>query len=267
MYTKDEILEKLQVFNDDKFIFEPEKHVYTYEGQIMSGCTTFLNRFIKQFDVEYWAQKKADDNGITKEEQIKEWDVIRDRSCDLGTLVHDYIENFYEKNSTELTDDEEANERIKFWHEIYDERLHVLESIGSEIRIFSKKYNMAGTIDKLYLHDGMLVMGDWKTNKKIKTDKDFNFHAKLLFPFENLKDNEINKYSLQLSMYALMLEEAGLIVDSFFICHIPHDGACKVYKTKDLRAELRNYLNNSMLLTESIDEETIKKETKLEIIW
>lgn len=267
MYTKEEVLKKLQIYNDNKFVFETNEHVYTYNNEIMSGCTTFLNRFIIPFESEYWAQKKADEKGITKEEMLLEWDVIRDRSCYLGTLVHDYIENFYEKKSTTLTEDDEANERIKFWHEIYENKLKVLESVGSEIKVFSKKYNIAGTIDKLFLYNGELIIGDWKTNKKIKTDKDFSFNKKMLFPFEHLKENEINKYSLQLSLYAILLEEAGLEVSSMFICHIPHSGECKIYKIKDLRAELKNYLNNSMMLTESVDEETIKKDTKIEIVW
>lgn len=265
-YTKEEVLEKLKVFNDSNFIFDEKEHVYTYKGSIMRGCTSFLNTFIKPFDSEYWAKKKAEEEGITTEEKLAQWDEIRERSCYLGTLVHNYIEDFYEKNSTELTEDEEANERIFEWHKIYESMLKDMVSIGSEIRVFSKKYNLAGTIDKLYLYKGMLIIGDWKTNKKIKTDKDFCF-GKLLYPFEKLKENELNKYSLQLSIYALILEEIGLEITSGFICHIPHTGECQIYKTKDLRAELRNYLTNSMLLVEKVNIEEVKKETKYEIIW
>lgn len=270
MYTKEEVLEKLKIYQDDKFKFNADEHVYTYDNEVMRGCTTFLNRFVKEFDSAYWAEKKAQERGISAAEILAEWDEIRERSCYLGTLVHDYIENFYEKNITDLTPDDEANERIKHWHKIYESKLHIFESVGSEIRIFSKKYNIAGTIDKLYLYDGMLIIGDWKTNKKIKTDKDYSFGNTLLYPFEHLKENELNKYSLQLSMYALILEEIGLEVSSGFICHIPHNGECAIYKTKDLRADLKFYLNSQQLLVEdysTADIEKIKKDTKLEVVW
>lgn len=272
-YTKEDIVEKLKVFDDDKFKFEPEEHVYTYDGKVMRGTTTFLNRFVIPFESDYYSKKKAEERGITQEEILEEWDSIRDRACDLGNMVHDYIENFYINESTELTDDEEANARILEWHKIYDNRLHHLESVATEIKMFSTKYNIAGTADKLYLYDGQLIIGDWKTNKKIKTDKDFCFRKFLKWPFDNLKENEINKYSMQLSMYAIMLEDIGLKVSSMFICHIPPEGECKVYKIKDLRVPLRSYLDNSMLLTEEIDVsddeevEKIKKTIRHDVIW
>lgn len=265
-YTKEFILDKLKVYQDDNFVFKAEEHVYTYNSVVMNGTTTFLNRFVKPFETDYWSKKKAEQRNITQAEILAEWDEKRDRSCYLGTLVHDYIENFYENNSTTPTEDEEANERIKTWHKIFESKLSIFESVGSEIRIFSKKFNIAGTIDKLFIYDGMLIIGDWKTNKKIKTDDDFCF-GKLLFPFEDMKENELNKYSLQLSMYALILEEIGLDVSSFFICHIPHECDCKIYKCKDLRAKLRSYLSNSMILTEVVDYDKNKEEIKLEKIW
>lgn len=264
-HTVESIRKKLEYFNDKNFKFDPEAHVYTYEGEVMYGTTSFLNRFVKQFDSDYWSKKKAEQEGISQQEMLERWDAKRDRSCDLGHMVHDYIENFYEKNSTKLTDDEEANLRIAKFHDIYESKLKNLESIGSEIKVFSKKWNLAGTIDKLYLYENSIIIGDWKTNKKIKTDKDYCFN-KLLFPFEKYKENEVNKYSLQLSIYALMLEEIGIHCDYFFICHIPTDGDPAIYKLKDFRADLRTYFNHQFL-NEKIDIETIKKENKIEKVW
>ena len=180
-------------------------------------------------------------------------------------MVHEYIENFYEEDSTELTEDEEANERIEKFHAIYESKLKPLQNIGSEIRVFSTKWKLAGTLDQLYLYDGAIIMGDWKTNKQIKTDKDWCF-GKMLSPFNNLKDNELNKYSLQISIYRLMLEEAGIICDYGFICHIPSVGEAKIYKLKDFRAELRTYLNHQFL-EQPITKAEIKKSTKMSKEW
>lgn len=266
--TKEELQQKLKYYQDKNFTFNEAEHVYTLDGKIVYGVTSFLNRFVKPFDSDYWSKKKADDEGITQEEMLKRWDDKRDRSCELGHSVHDWIEKFYEYNQTKLTKDAEANERIVKFQTIYESRLKNLESIGSEIRVFSRKYGIAGTIDKLYLWEGNVIVGDWKTNKKIKTDKDFCF-GKLLYPFERYKENELNKYSLQISLYQLLLEEAGIDSDYGFICHIPGDGDAKIYKLKDFRADLRTYLNHDWMNHDplAIPIQEAKEPTKISKIW
>jgi len=268
MITKEILLEKLKYYQDKNFTFDEAAHVYTLDGKIVYGVTSFLNRFVKPFDSDYWSKKKADDEGITQEEMLKRWDDKRDRSCELGHNVHDWIEHFYENNVTKPTKDAEANERIEKFKLIYESKLKNLESIGSEIRIFSRKYNIAGTIDKLYLWEGQVIVGDWKTNKQIKTDKDFCF-GKLLYPFEKYKENELNKYSLQISLYQLLLEEAGIESDYGFICHIPGEGEAKIYKLKDFRADLRTYFNHDWLNHDpnAIPIHEAKEPTKISKIW
>lgn len=261
----EEIKEKIKIFDDPDFIFEPVEHVYTYKGKIIHGATTYLQRFTKPFEEDYWSKKKADDRGITQEEVLNEWAEKRDRSCDLGTMVHEYIEDFYEKDRTELTEDNEANERIEKFHKIFKERLEVLIPIVSELRVFDPDWGIAGTLDQLYYYKGSVIIGDWKTNKKIKTDKDYCF-GWLKAPFSQHKENELNKYSLQISLYSLILEKvAGIKIDYGFICHIPGKGESKIYKLKDFRKELKQYLDNCT--EEEINEEKIKKLTKVSKIW
>lgn len=261
---RDQIIEKLKVFNDKKFKFDEESHTYTYDGKQMFGVTSFLHRFVKEFDEAYWLPKKAADLGITEQELKKQWDDKRNRSCDLGHNVHTYIETFYESKKPILPKhDEEALERIAKFHSIYESKLKQLTSVGSEIRVFSKRWNLAGTIDKLYLLKKAGIVGDWKTNKKIKTDDDYTFNNYLLPPFNKLKENEINKYSLQISLYRLLLEEAGIDTEYGFVCHLPPEGDAKIYKLKDLRADLRYYLDHQWLLE---DHTKVKIEAKTPII-
>lgn len=265
LQTVEEIREKLKYFDDDLFVFDEPSHTYRYDGELMYGTTTFLERFVKPFDSDYWSKKKAEQEGITQEEMLAQWDAKRDRSCVLGHKVHAYIEDFHEKKTTDLTDDPEANERIEKFHNIYESKLQIFEPIASEIKVFSKVWNIAGTIDQLYLYQGMVLIGDWKTNKKIKTDSDYCFN-KLLYPFEKFKENELNKYSLQISIYRLLLEEAGVHTEYGFICHIPGEGDPEIYKLKDFRAELRTYFNHQFL-SEPINEKEIIKQAAIEIIW
>jgi ATP-dependent exoDNAse (exonuclease V) beta subunit len=251
----EEILNKLKYFNDDNFKFDPEPHIYTYKNDEYISCTTFLKQFTEEFDSKYWSQKKASERGIKVEEIIAEWDQTRDRACELGTTVHDWIEHFYMINKTELTADNEANSRIEKFNKIYESRLSKLTPIASEVRMFSKKWKLAGTFDQLYYYDGDIIIGDWKTNKKLTTDKDYAFN-KLKYPFQSLKNNDINKYSIQISIYRLMLEEVGINVSYGFICHIPPgEKEATIYKLKDFRSILKKYLNRELI--------TEVKETKL----
>lgn len=266
VHTIEEIREKLKYFDDKDFVFDEPTHKYTYKGQPLFGTTTFLERFYEKFDSDYWSKKKAADAGVTQEEMLAVWDAKRDRSCELGHNVHYYIEKFYLTQSTDKPlQDEEACLRIDKFHTVYDLRLNKLEPIGTEIRVFSKKWKLAGTMDMLYLYKNTIIVGDWKTNEKIKTDKDFNFNKMMYYPFENLKENELNKYSIQISFYMLMLEEAGIFPEYGFICHIPQNGDAQIYKLKDLRAELRTYMNNLQLEdtdNQVVTEKKVKTEDK-----
>ena len=96
------------------------------------------------------------------------------------------------------------------------------------------------------LSDGLIV-GDWKTNETFKTDADFKGrYNKMLYPFEDLWQNELNTYSIQVSLYRLLLEEAGIETKEGFICWIGPEET-KLFKALDLRDRLKEYLNKNNL--------------------
>ena len=61
---KSSILKELEVFNIPEFKFDPIKHRYTLDGDEFISVTTFIQRFHKQFEENYWSQRKADEAGI-----------------------------------------------------------------------------------------------------------------------------------------------------------------------------------------------------------
>lgn len=263
--TLEEIKEKIKIFDDEKFKFDEPSHTYTYEGdkEEYVSSTTFIKRFIKEFDSDFYSKKVADREGRTQQEVLDDWEDIKVHACNLGTEVHEYIEDFYnndctinEKYSFEF---DESKKRVSKFHEIFETRLNKLTPLVSELRLFNRKWKLAGTIDQLYFYKNTVILGDWKTNKKVKTDKDYSFQN-LLYPFNRYKDNEINKYSLQISLYRIMLEEVGIPTHHAFICHIPpkDDQPAKIYELKDFRKELREYLENNT---------QPKEEIKISNIW
>jgi ATP-dependent exoDNAse (exonuclease V) beta subunit len=76
--------------------------------------------------------------------------------------------------------------------------LHKLTPIKFEQRIFSKKYQIAGMIDSLFLYKDKLVMVDYKTNKKFTLSSDYN--KKLLRPFEEYDKCHLTEYSIQFKL-------------------------------------------------------------------
>ena len=81
---------------------------------------------------------------------------------------------------------------------------------------------MCGTLDYLGWHKEKqeLWVLDYKTSKKIGTDQDSTWR-RMLGPFVDLWDNELNVYSLQISLYRLMLEAQFIPTAGGAICWLP----------------------------------------------
>ncbi len=71
----------------------------------------------------------------------------------------------------------------------------------------------------LFLYRGKIYIIDYKTNKKFTTDKDLVYKEYLLHPFNKYYKTHLNEYSIQVSMYALILREWGIDVGGD-ICYI-----------------------------------------------
>jgi hypothetical protein len=254
-----EIEEKLKVFQTDKFSFEEKEHVYTYENTKYDSVTTFLKIFKEPFKKDYWANKKAIERGISKEEILKEWNDKASSAGTLGTDVHKWIEDFWtglnEGIEPQDHSDPEVMSRVGKFMDVYEKRLSRLVPLKSELKIFSRKWRLAGTIDQPFLFwddirkKPLLIIGDWKTNKEFKhDDHPKGKYKKLLRPFADLYENQHNEYSIQISLYRLILEEeAGIETEDGFLCHIGPDEPAKLYRTKDLRERLKIYLGENRI--------------------
>ena len=109
--------------------------------------------------------------------------------------------------------------------------------IYSEIGVFDFELLVSGLVDILFVKDNKFVILDWKTNKNpirfesgywdndkngnaqgyITTDKMFKY------PINKMSDSNGNKYTLQLSMYARLIEGFGLQYVALILCQILHD--------------------------------------------
>ncbi|CAG7580605.1 MAG: putative exonuclease [uncultured marine phage] len=255
--TKEELLEKLEYYTNPNFSFNEKYHRYTYKSENFISVTTFLQKFHKPFDYNYWVKKKAEDEGITVEEKKAEWKYLNDRANEIGSATHNWIENYYNGIVQELPVDMDVIDRINKFNIIYAEKLYKLTPIKFEQKLFSEQLKIAGMIDSLFLYNGKVVIVDWKTNKEFTTDE----HKKgryedLLHPFDSYYKNHHNEYSIQISLYAYILGEIGIDVKGMYLCYIGPDKEdengniikrpAELHRVKDMRPELDLYFKNDI---------------------
>ena len=120
--------------------------------------------------------------------------------------------------------------------------------IYSEIGAFLIDYLISGTIDVLCIKDDKFIIGDWKTNRgglkfesgyyrKDKTQTPvqetnewISKNEFLLPPVDNLYNCNGSIYSLQLSMYATIVEMIlGIPCAGLWLCHIDSDFVLNEY--------------------------------------
>ena len=239
---------QLDCFEDIKFEFDPAAHRYTYEGDTFTSVTRFIQQFHKPFEQDYWSKKKAEQSGVPQDWILAEWKKLNDYANEVGTDTHQWIEDYFNKIWKPLPNNPDVIHRINKFNKIYCKQLHKLEPLKFEVRVFSKKWKIAGMIDSLFIYRGKIYILDWKTNKDFTDDNhQKGTYEKLLAPFQDHFKNHLNEYSIQLSLYSLILEEWGFQVGGAYIVHIgPGDEDAELYKVVDMRDNLKLFLNGSI---------------------
>jgi ATP-dependent exoDNAse (exonuclease V) beta subunit len=239
---------QLDCFNDLKFEFDSKLHRYTYEGEPFISVTRFIQQFHKPFEQDYWSKVKAEQAGVPQDWILAEWKKLNDYANEVGTDTHQWIEDYFNQIWKPLPNNLDVIHRINKFNKIYAKQLYKLEPLKFEVRVFSPKWKIAGMIDSLFLYRGKIYILDWKTNKDFTDDNHpKGKYEKLLAPFQDHFKNHLNEYSIQLSLYSLILEEWGFQVGGAYIVHIgPGDEEAELYKVVDMRDNLKLFLNGSI---------------------
>lgn len=210
--------------------FNEQYHTYTVDGKRYPSATSMLNGFVIPFD-RGKAQWVAKSRKITKKEVLREWDENRDAAAYMGTRVHNFAEDYALANITKADNLKPSCNKelgvIQFFMDIRDR----YEIISVELRMYSKEYNFAGTAD-LILYDkeeDKYILADWKTNKDIHKN---HANQKLLHPFDDILDTPLNKYTIQLSLYEMLLKGVNIEIEERWIIWLKEDpDNMKFYQT------------------------------------
>ncbi len=195
-----------KIDRDNRIMFDSVEHRYYIDGNPDTiSVTQLIDKFFPEFDAEYWAPIKAAQRGITTKEMLKEWEDKRLDSANKGTILHEAIENFYNKRNY----NESTTEFQQFLS--FNNYYQSIKPFRSEWRIFDEDLLVAGTIDMVFIkEDGSLFMFDWKRSEKVVTKDGIIKNDKFKFAFgglSHLGDNSYIKYCLQQNIYRAILEK------------------------------------------------------------
>lgn len=186
--------------------FDPTKHLYWANEKKALSVTGIIGVINKPALIQ-WAANQA---STYWKENIKVGDVVDEvareelyesgryahrrfakKAADIGTLAHNWIEKHIKGEKPALPVNKmvrTAVEAFLAWEKENDVKFH-----ESEIKIYSKKYKYAGTMDFEATVNGKLVIGDIKTSSGIYSEMRFQVAA-----YRQAREEETgNKYDHQ----------------------------------------------------------------------
>lgn len=289
------------------FIEETHKYFdVTQPEKKFVSVTTMIHSFTQPFDKDFWSAYKAlerllskdawaiekksllntkkfdktllelhdiSEDDFNREQQaiLDEWDEENRRSCERGTKIHADLENsFYnQKININLSkyqiggkfDCIKGMTELTLENGVYPEYLiHWVSKDG--------KLSVAGQIDLLVKKGNKLIIGDFKTNKKIETKSFFNqktkSSVKMKYPLNTLDDVNYWHYCLQLSTYAFILQQwdSNFEIEDLVMIHYDHSDNMTVYHLPYLKDEVIKML--AFYKKEMILEDNKRKRQRIE---
>jgi len=255
----------------NKLVFEEGPHKYYLDGVEYISVSEVTHRY-KPIDGEQMAencvmkwQRDQDPSykyyGMTKEEILAKWKIKSDNACEFGTNVHAFGESmfYYMTEESEKILDEckeqfdddgphPANPQeeavVKFWNDLPENFVPVL----AETRVFNRNGTQyAGTFDILFYYveepespNNGLVIFDYKTNEDLYK----NYRGQtLLWPFQDMLDQNASYYTLQLGCYQIPLENLGYRVIGRRLIWVRPNGDYEKVKIVEIADRIRDALH------------------------
>lgn len=219
-------LVELSAFNSITFIESSHSYLINGVESKLPSVTRLIKQFKKPFEKDKMANLVAKKTGLDPNLIKADWEQNNLCSTTLGSMLHKYIENFYNRkrlpfdgslNSVTLEHKQTILKTlpklIQQFHEFVKEN-EFLHSVKNEFVVGDvNDTNVCGMLDMLCYNSATqkFEILDFKTNKKMaKTSR----YGNLLFPFDDMTEGEINEYTIQLNVYKYIIEKhTSIIID------------------------------------------------------
>ena len=259
----------MTVFKDLQF-FE-DGHRYLLNGKKLNSVSSIGHRYLSRpFDADKQAILYASKHGKTAEFWKDQWMCNSFRATTLGKKTHEFGESLaylkaghpeficpsilpqYLKEKNYLADIHPKESAVRLFLNELPSSYHL---VLNETKVYSGKNpdssknlkeQICGTFDMLYWYDGNgnpdnagFVVFDYKTNANLCDDYNRQHSIMLLPPFNNLYQESLGEYTIQLSLYSLMLEDIGLRVIDRKLIWLKDDGTYETIFVPDITQLLR----------------------------
>ncbi len=231
--------------------YDPIAHTYMLGDQQLVSVTTLLARLKPMFDSAAVSTTIAARRGITKEEVLAEWELKGKLGRDRGTRLHLYAEDvIIGKIDPILYNVNDKIPEMQAFDAVWNKLRKTLDAqvVKQEWTIGDAQFGVAGRLDVLLstMIDGerKLSIFDWKTGK-MRTD---NQYQRMLPPFDDEDDCELVHYSLQTSLYRLILErnKPDVVFGDSYLVHLRDDGSYLLHRAIDYRQKWASWLDNGI---------------------
>lgn len=216
--TLEEVKQELKVF--DKFKFFEEDHHYECNGKRVGiSVTRLIEEYSNPFDQQAIAEKVALRDNKSVSEVLEEWEYKNKFACVKGSYCHNFAQGIWSGEKCEWLDFNNDHKYYSacikiqgqannFYRDFKDKFIHIQD----EQLVGSEEYNICSAIDHLFLDkDGNVWLIDYKTNSILKgyndDEKNQRYTKKMLIPLQNIKDDALHHYYLQLSIYKYLIEK------------------------------------------------------------
>ena len=259
----------------------------TQPDKAFISVTTLIDKFTQPFDKSFWSSYKAlekllskdawaiekksllntkvfdksilelhniSENDFNREQQaiLDAWQEENRKSCELGTRVHAELENsmYKAKKNIDLSkyqiggkfECEKDRTALDLENGIYPE--YLISRVSED-----RKLRIAGQIDLLVKKGNNIIIGDYKTSKKIEMKSFYNnktkSSVKMKYPLNNLDDTNYWHYCLQLSTYAWMVQKLNpeFTIEDLVLIHFDHSNNMTIYHLPYLKDEVVKMLS------------------------
>ncbi len=216
----------------------------TQKKKLLDTKVVMLDSLCTELDV--------DKNLILTAQQdiLDEWQITNKISTDRGTKIHNDLENsFYKSPKCDL---KRYNLGGSFSCKKNYYQLDVEKGVYPEFLVYRESADgilrVAGQIDLLIKDGNDIYIFDYKTNKKLDKTSFFNQKKKqnerMLYPVNDLMDCNFYHYSLQLSMYAWMIQKYNpdFNIKKLMLIHYDHDGNVTEHEVDYLKDSVEKIL-------------------------
>ncbi len=235
--TRKQIDKSVNVFfeRDIDVQFSALEHIYLYKGnRKLVPVSSVVSYFFKPFESIYWSEQKAKKRGISQGEILEEWDMKGARSREVGTFMHQQIENYY--NSLEykleynfkysgkyLKVEEDFNLEIESGQFYLFRDDHPFTPFRIEWAIYDEDLQIAGTIDMIHEKGDKYDIYDWKRSHRVVGQDNEPISSSYygeggIRGLEHIQDTVYWHYCLQQNLYRFILEKNYSIkVDKMYL--------------------------------------------------